>query len=108
MSESVTAVLFDVDGTLVDSNYLLAVTWWEAFSQAGHDVAMADIHRTIGMGSDLMLDEVLPSDRDTGQDDSLRTAHSALYSTYSLTDLTSDLMPGAVRGTVILPDVTGM
>jgi HAD superfamily hydrolase (TIGR01509 family) len=82
MSESVTAVLFDVDGTLVDSNYLLAVTWWEAFSQAGHDVAMAEIHRAIGMGSDLMLDELLPRDRDTGQDDSLRTAHSALYSTY--------------------------
>src|ERR1700735_1058682 len=82
MSESVRAVLFDVDGTLVDSNYLLAVTWWEAFSQAGYDVPMADIHRAIGMGSDLMLDELLPGDRDTGQDDSLRTAHSALYSTY--------------------------
>jgi HAD superfamily hydrolase (TIGR01509 family) len=82
MSESVTAVLFDVDGTLVDSNYLLAVTWWEAFSQAGYDVAMADIHRAIGMGSDLMLDKLLPSDRDTAQDDSLRAAHSALYSTY--------------------------
>jgi HAD superfamily hydrolase (TIGR01509 family) len=82
MSESVTAVLFDVDGTLVDSNYLHAVTWWEAFSQAGYDVAMADIHRAIGMGSDQMLDKLLPSDRDTGQDDSLRTAHSALYSAY--------------------------
>jgi HAD superfamily hydrolase (TIGR01509 family) len=82
MSESVTAVLFDVDGTLVDSNYLHAVTWWEAFSQAGYDVAMADIHRAIGMGSGQMLDKLLPGDRDTDQDDSLRTAHSALYSTY--------------------------
>jgi HAD superfamily hydrolase (TIGR01509 family) len=82
MSETVTAVLFDVDGTLVDSNYVHAVTWWEAFSQAGYDVAMADIHRAIGMGSDEMLDKLLPSDRDTTQDDSLRTAHSALYSTY--------------------------
>ena len=35
MGESVTAVLFDVDGTLIDSNYLHAVTWWEAFGQAG-------------------------------------------------------------------------
>ncbi len=25
------AVIFDVDGTLVDTNYLHAVTWWEAF-----------------------------------------------------------------------------
>ena len=35
MSRSVRAALFDVDGTLVDTNYLHAVTWWEAFAQAG-------------------------------------------------------------------------
>lgn len=57
------AVIFDVDGTLVDSNYLHAVTWWEAFRQYGHDVAMADVHRTIGMGSDKLLDRLLPGDR---------------------------------------------
>ena len=45
------AVLFDVDGTLVDTNYLNAVTWWEAFGQAGRYVPMAQIHRAIGMGS---------------------------------------------------------
>ena len=62
MDESVTAVLFDVDGTLIDSNYLHAVTWWQAFRQAGYDVAMADIHRAIGMGSDQLLDQLLPRD----------------------------------------------
>jgi HAD superfamily hydrolase (TIGR01509 family) len=82
MSESVTAVLFDVDGTLVDSNYLHAVTWWEAFCQAGHQVAMADIHRAIGMGSDQLLDHLLPGDRDRDGDKALRNAHSALYGTY--------------------------
>jgi phosphoglycolate phosphatase-like HAD superfamily hydrolase len=51
----VTAALFDVDGTLVDTNYLHAVIWWEAFIQLGHVVAMTDIHRAIGMGSDEML-----------------------------------------------------
>jgi beta-phosphoglucomutase-like phosphatase (HAD superfamily) len=35
------AALFDVDGTLVDTNYLHAVTWWEAFTQAGYQVPMA-------------------------------------------------------------------
>lgn len=60
MSRSVRAALFDVDGTLVDTNYLHAVTWWEAFGQAGYRVVMADIHRAIGMGSDLTLDELLP------------------------------------------------
>jgi beta-phosphoglucomutase-like phosphatase (HAD superfamily) len=52
MTASVTAALFDVDGTLVDSNYRHAVTWWQAFARAGHDVPMAAIHRVIGMGSD--------------------------------------------------------
>ena len=78
----VTAALFDVDGTLADTNYLHAVTWWEAFAQAGHEVPMADIHRAIGMGSGLMLDRLLPADRDKDADADIRTAHSALYSTY--------------------------
>lgn len=78
----VTAALFDVDGTLVDTNYLHAVTWWEAFAQAGHVVPMADIHRAIGMGSGLLLDKLLPSDRDEDADADIRTAHTALYATY--------------------------
>ena len=78
----VRAALFDVDGTLVDTNYLHAVTWWEAFAQAEHMVPMAEIHRAIGMGSGLMLDELLPRDRDTGDDADIRAAHSALYATY--------------------------
>jgi HAD superfamily hydrolase (TIGR01509 family) len=78
----VRAALFDVDGTLVDTNYLHAVTWWEAFAQAGHVVPMAGIHRAIGMGSRLMLDKLLPQDRDKDDDADIRTAHSALYATY--------------------------
>jgi HAD superfamily hydrolase (TIGR01509 family) len=82
MSGTLTAVLFDVDGTLVDSNYLHAVCWWEAFRQAGHDVPMARNHRAIGMGSDQLLDALLPADRDRGGDDRMRAAHGALYATY--------------------------
>jgi HAD superfamily hydrolase (TIGR01509 family) len=76
------AVLFDVDGTLVDSNYLHTVAWWEAFGQAGYDVAMADIHRAIGMGSGQMLDQLLPDDRDADIDKEVSAAHGALYGTY--------------------------
>src|SRR5260370_6546431 len=82
MSRSVTAALFDVDGTLVDSNYLHAVTWWEAFIQAGYQVPMADIHRVIGMGSDQMLDALLPPGRNKDGDARLSSAHSALYGAY--------------------------
>jgi HAD superfamily hydrolase (TIGR01509 family) len=76
------AVIFDVDGTLVDTNYLHAVCWWEAFRQNGHHVDMAEIHRAIGMGSDKLLDHLLPDDRDRDADDTLADAHSALYAVY--------------------------
>ncbi|HWG15507.1 MAG TPA: HAD family hydrolase [Streptosporangiaceae bacterium] len=82
MTDTLKAVLFDVDGTLVDTNYLHTVCWWEAFGQAGHVVPMTRIHRAIGMGSDQLLDALLPDDRDTGDDGSIRAAHSALYATY--------------------------
>jgi HAD superfamily hydrolase (TIGR01509 family) len=76
------AALFDVDGTLVDTNYLHSVTWWEAFRQAGRQVSMAEIHRAIGMGSGQLLDKLLPADRDEEADADIRTAHTALYGQY--------------------------
>jgi HAD superfamily hydrolase (TIGR01509 family) len=82
MSASEKAVLFDVDGTLVDTNYLHAVTWWQAFAQAGHQVPMTAIHHSVGMGSDYMLDALLPDDRDRSADESIRAAHKALYAPY--------------------------
>jgi HAD superfamily hydrolase (TIGR01509 family) len=72
-------VLFDVDGTLVDTPYLHAVSWAEALRQGGHDVAMATVHRGIGMGGDELLDHLIGTDRDTDQDAGLHTAHLTLY-----------------------------
>src|SRR5215469_8273116 len=82
MTGTPAAVLFDMDGTLIDSNYLHAVCWWQAFTQAGHDMPMAQIHRAIGMGSGQMLDALLPAARDRDGDDGIRAAHGALYATY--------------------------
>jgi HAD superfamily hydrolase (TIGR01509 family) len=82
MDQSARGVLFDVDGTLVDTNYLHAVNWWEAFRQSGHIVPMARVHRAIGMGSDKLLDHLLGPDRDQEQDRAMRAAHLALYTTY--------------------------
>ena len=45
------ALVLDVDGTLLDTNYLHAIAWWEAFRAAGHEVSGFDIHRAIGRGS---------------------------------------------------------
>ena len=56
-------VLFDVDGTLIDSAYLHTLAWWQAFRQAGFDVPMAHIHRHVGMGGARLVDSLLPEGR---------------------------------------------
>ncbi|MEH0936974.1 HAD family hydrolase [Micromonospora psammae] len=77
-----TGVLFDVDGTLVDTTYLHTVSWWEALRQADHPVPMALIHRSIGMGSDKLLDHLLGPERNRGGDGKLRDAHDSLFAEY--------------------------
>ncbi|BBA95558.1 putative hydrolase [Actinacidiphila reveromycinica] len=76
------AVLFDVDGTLMDTVHLHTVCWWEALRQGGHAVAMTRVHRCVGMGSDHLLDALLGEDRDHGGDEGLSAAHDALYAQY--------------------------
>ncbi|MDX3533807.1 HAD family hydrolase [Streptomyces sp. MB09-01] len=76
------AALFDVDGTLADTNHLHVVCWWEALRQAGHDVAMHDIHRAIGLPGEDLLAHLLGEDRDASGDDALSAAHTTLYGTY--------------------------
>lgn len=75
----VKAVLFDLDGTLVDTSYLHTVTWWQALHEHGHIVPMARIHRAIGMGSDKLLGEVLGADHDTSTDSEISAAHGRLF-----------------------------
>lgn len=72
-------VLFDVDGTLVDSAYIHTLAWWHAFRQHQHDVPMAAIHRCVGMGGDRLVDTLLPPDRDRGADSEILASHAAVF-----------------------------
>jgi phosphoglycolate phosphatase-like HAD superfamily hydrolase len=49
------AVIFDVDGTLVDSNDAHAEAWRDALREYGIERPLADIRRLIGMGGDKLL-----------------------------------------------------
>ncbi|SNS51693.1 HAD family hydrolase [Rhodococcoides kyotonense] len=53
------AVLFDIDGTLVDSNYVHVDTWSRAFADAGVSVPSWKIHRCIGMDGDKLLEALV-------------------------------------------------
>jgi len=52
-------VLFDVDGTLIDSNYLHTVAWSRALRDGGDWAAMNAIHRLVGMGGDQLTERIL-------------------------------------------------
>ena len=58
MSHVLKAVLFDVDGTLVDSNDAHAHAWVKAFADSGITVEFAHVRRCIGMGGDKLMPEV--------------------------------------------------
>ncbi|MBP1134820.1 HAD superfamily hydrolase (TIGR01509 family) [Arthrobacter sp. PvP023] len=75
-------VLFDVDGTLVDSCYLHTLAWWQAFRESGLDVPMASIHRSVGMGGRELLDRLLPAGRDKSLDASIMSSHGAVFATF--------------------------
>ncbi len=68
-------LLFDTDGTLVDSNYLHAVAWSRAFRTAGEWAPMNAIHRLVGMGGDNLVPTLLGHECPAA--DEARTAHYA-------------------------------
>ena len=52
------AIIFDVDGTLVDSNYQHVLAWYRALRRYGITVPLWQIHRAIGMGGDQLVAHV--------------------------------------------------
>ncbi len=68
-------VLFDVDGTLLDTNYLHVLAWWQAFVDTGHrPVPMDRIHRAIGIPSEGLVRHLVGAD-----DDAAVEAHGRRY-----------------------------
>jgi HAD superfamily hydrolase (TIGR01509 family) len=58
MNSRVKAVLFDVDGTLVDSNDAHALAWVKAFEEYQAKVDPIEVRRSIGMGGDKLMPAV--------------------------------------------------
>ena len=72
------AVLFDIDGTLVDSNALHVTAWDQVFRDAGHSFERSKLHRHIGKGGDKYVPALLP-DANEDEQQQLRDAHKRLF-----------------------------
>src|ERR1700753_602097 len=75
-------LLFDLDGTLVDSVYQHVLAWKEALDAEGIDLSVWRIHRKIGMSGGLFMNQLL---RETHGEisearvENLRQAHAEAY-----------------------------
>jgi beta-phosphoglucomutase-like phosphatase (HAD superfamily) len=76
------ALLFDLDGTLIDSNYQHVAAWSEALRSAQIVIPLWKIHRRIGMSGKSFLKELLRElpKRKTNPDlDQLEKRHDSIF-----------------------------
>src|SRR5260221_746705 len=79
---STIGVLFDLDGTLLDSVYQHVLAWREALQEEGIELSVWRIHRRIGMSGGLFVKALT---RETGRDlseedaERLKSLHAAAY-----------------------------
>ena len=84
-------LLFDLDGTLVDTAYQHTLAWSTAFSRAGIYVPLWKIHRRIGMSGRSLMQQLLREHRGTVPKrdfDKLESLHDAAFK-----KLTADVRP---------------
>jgi HAD superfamily hydrolase (TIGR01509 family) len=72
------AILFDIDGTLVDSNDMHVLAWEEAFAGIGETFDRQTLHDQIGKGTDMLVPTLLP-DLDEDAQEKLGDAHGSVF-----------------------------
>ena len=73
------AVIFDVDGTLIDTVDLHAEAWVEALRHFGVDVALPDMRVQIGKGGDQILHGLIPPEMIEQRGDEIQSYRSELF-----------------------------
>jgi len=72
-------VIFDIDGTLVDSNDAHAQSWVDTFIEAGYDVPFDVVRPLIGMGADKLLPKTIGIRHDSGEGQRLIKRRSEIF-----------------------------
>lgn len=72
-------VIFDIDGTLVDSNDAHAQSWVDTFGEAGYDVPFETVRPLIGMGGDKLLPRTIDVRHDSKEGKKLGERRSEIF-----------------------------
>lgn len=89
------AVFFDIDGTLVDSNYAHVDAWAKAFRDVGHPVDAWRIHRSIGKDASLLVEGLVGEELAGQLTDRVKEAHTAHYADHLGDDTDLHVLEGA-------------
>jgi HAD superfamily hydrolase (TIGR01549 family) len=73
------ALLIDVDGTLVDTNYHHAIAWYRAFRRNDVVLPLWRIHRAMGMGGDQLIKALAGQEVEDACGDDIRAAEKEQY-----------------------------
>jgi HAD superfamily hydrolase (TIGR01509 family) len=73
------SVIFDVDGTLIDSNDAHARAWVDSLAEAGHHVPFDRVRPLIGMGGDKVLPELTGIEEDAPEGRQIAERRSAIF-----------------------------
>ncbi|MCJ2082198.1 HAD family hydrolase [Methylobacterium sp. J-090] len=79
MASAVKAVIFDIDGTLLDSVDLHAQAWVEAFAHFGIETEQAKVRSQIGKGGDQLLPVFVDRDRVAREGKAMEAYRSDLF-----------------------------
>lgn len=72
-------VIFDVDGTLVDSNDAQARSWVDALKEFGYSVPYEKVRPLIGMGGDKVLPETIGVQKDSEKGKQISQRRSEIF-----------------------------
>ncbi|HEX6711190.1 MAG TPA: HAD family hydrolase [Rubrobacter sp.] len=72
----VKTIVLDVDGTLMDTNYLHTEAWARAFEEAGHRVPRYRLHKQIGKGAEILIREFVDDEEKV---EKIHGLHSEIY-----------------------------
>ncbi|WP_201751895.1 HAD family hydrolase [Microvirga arsenatis] len=73
------AVIFDIDGTLIDTVDLHAEAWVKALAHFGYDIAFQDMRAQIGKGGDQILHGLLPPEAVERQSEEIKDFRASLF-----------------------------
>ena len=79
MSDRTTAIIFDIDGTLVDSVDLHARAWQQALAHFGIEVPYDTVRSQIGKGGDQLLPALVPPEKLTQLQDAIEKYRGDLF-----------------------------